>query len=209
MKRSGRIRFLVALLALLLASGMVWRADAFDYPLSAEAVRQAYFLGTSDAQKRGEFFEEYTRHVPAPKTGANIALIEVETPFAWVTEQVATRSFNYHAPDAAQDFAGKPGLLRVRAEVYFTPTYPDVPPTARPEGFWQDFDIRLEQSAVVPPLAVKASPIYDSRTTSGYIGAEIIADYDPESVASGPAIIEVTGPQGARAEARFDLDALR
>ena len=33
---------------------------AYDYPLSPEAVRDAYFLGKANSAKRAEFFAKYT-----------------------------------------------------------------------------------------------------------------------------------------------------
>lgn len=54
-----------ALLLVLLGSGAVW---AVDYPLSEEAVREAYFLGRSDDfQKLRNFTDQYNR--PDGKAG--------------------------------------------------------------------------------------------------------------------------------------------
>jgi hypothetical protein len=106
----------------------------FDCPLSPEAIREAYFLGSGNPDKRAEFFAPYIHHLPEPKSGPNVGSIEVETPFACVVDAVAHAPLGYHAPDAEHDFLGKPGCFRVRVEIYFTPTYPTVPATTRLRG---------------------------------------------------------------------------
>src|SRR5580700_7535205 len=105
---------------LLLALAIVPPALSFDHPLSPEAIREAYFLGTGNADKRADFFKKYTQHPPALETGPNIDAIEVETPFACVVDAVTQKSLGYHAPDAEHDFLGKPGCFHVRVRIYFT-----------------------------------------------------------------------------------------
>ncbi len=82
---------------LLLALIIVQPALAFDYPLSPEAIREAYFLGKASPEKRNAFFEPYRQNLPVPKTGPNVALIEVETPFAFVVDAITQAPANYHA----------------------------------------------------------------------------------------------------------------
>ena len=184
---------------------------AFDDSLSPEAVREAYFIATGNANKRNQFFGSYTHNLLCPETGPNISDIQIETPFASVVQDIATRSLNYRAPDAVQDFYGKPGVFRVRTVIDFTPTYPAPATTAMQLGsFWNDFDVHLwVGGSEVQPRSVSGTPIWSDLTVSGYIGAIVTADYDPDKVQSGPVTVVVTGPDGARAESDFDLDNLR
>src|SRR5277367_3313649 len=115
MKAIARWGLSVLLLALMIAQP----ALAFDYPLSPEAIREAYFLAKENPDKKQAFFEDYRHHLPVPKSGADVALIEVETPFACVVDAISQTPMTYHAPDAEQDYLGKPGQFRVHVEIYF------------------------------------------------------------------------------------------
>jgi hypothetical protein len=53
MKTWARPLLLIAVLAAMAAQPML----AFDYPLSPEAIRDAYFLGHGNSDKRNFFFE--------------------------------------------------------------------------------------------------------------------------------------------------------
>jgi len=205
----GRRRLALPILVVALAAPPA--APAFDYPLSPESIREAYFLGKASLEKRNEFFEKYTHHLPIPKTGPNVASIAVQTPFGCVVDKVSQMSLSYHAPDAEQDFLGKPGCFRVRVEIYFTETYPDPKATAAALGeFWRNFKLHLKQSAEIQPRSVLGQPIYSDQTISGYIGAEIVAEYDVKKIDPGTSTtVSVNTPDGQDVETTFDLANLR
>src|SRR5271155_5886204 len=115
MKLIARWGLSVLLLAMLIAQP----AFAYNYPLSPEAIREAYFLGKGDANRRADFFGKYTQQLPAPKKGVHVAVIQFETPYVVIAERVSQNVSNYFAPDAEQEFLGKPGICRVRVQVYF------------------------------------------------------------------------------------------
>jgi hypothetical protein len=207
--RASRVSSIILLcpLALLLAARV---AAAFDASLSSEAVRDAYFLATGDAAKRTAFFETYTHRPSAPNAGPDISSIQIQTPFASVVNDIAQHDLNYHAPDAQKDFYGRPGDFRVRVVIDFTQTYPPNDTTAMQLGdFWNNFQVHLMQGGEIPTRSVRGTPILSDQTASGYIGAIIVADYDPAKIQSGPATVVVTGPDGARVESAFDLSRLR
>jgi hypothetical protein len=58
-------------------------------------------------------------------------------------------------------------------------------------------------------LSQTGQPIASDQTPSGYIGATVVASYDPNKIHSGPTTVVVTGPDDAKAEASFDLSTLR
>jgi hypothetical protein len=207
MKSHSHLRYSILFLAL----ALVQLALGFDYPLSPEAIREAYFLGNGNPEKRAEFFAKYTHHLPMPKDGPNIASIEVDTPFACVVDAVAHKLLGYHAPDAEHDFLGKPGCFRVRVEIYFTPTYPDPTATAPVLGdFWRDFKVHLKQDTDIAPRSAQGQPIYSDQTISGYRGADLLLDYDVKKINQAtPVTIEVIVPGGHEAETTFDLGSLR
>ena len=108
MKTRNHVVVFVFLSAIIVAIALP--ALAYDYPLSAEAVREAYMLGKSDSAKRDEFFAKYTQHPPLPKTGPYVEMIQLETPFAVVVEHTAQK-LNYYAPDAAEEFGASPAFF--------------------------------------------------------------------------------------------------
>jgi hypothetical protein len=207
MKAIWRWSLSILLLALLIAQPV----RAFDYPLSSEAIREAYFLGKENPDRRQSFFQPYRHSMPTPKTGADVGLIEVETPFACVVDSMAQAPSTYHAPDAVQDYLGKPGQFRVHVEIYFTDTYPKPTDTAATLGnFWEDFHVHLKQGAEIKPRAVHGEPIYNDQTISGYIGANIDLDYDVKKIDSGGlTTIDVETPDGQDVQTTFSLNNLR
>jgi hypothetical protein len=209
--RTYRFRPITALALMTLSLALLATAAlAFDNPLSSSAIRDAYFLATGNPDKRAEFFDKYTRHPPKPKIGPAIASIQIQTPFAAVVQDIADRSLNVRAPDAVKQYYGKPAQFRVRVVIDFTATYPPSASTSMQLGsFWNKFHVHLRQGEEIPSRSVQGKPILSTETPSGYIGAIIVANYDPNKIESGPATIVVTGPDDARAETTFDLGALR
>ena len=195
------------LVVLLAAQGTI----GFSYPLSPQAIREAYFLGKENPEERQAFLKPYKHNLPMPESGPHVGLIEVETPFVFVAEAVAAAGENYHAQDVDREFAGKPLPFRVHFEIYFTATYPDVFDTAASLGkFWEDFTVYLKQSTEIAPRTVKGQPIYSDATVSGYKGAVIDVDYDVKKIdADAPVTIGVNTPDEQNVETTFDLSQLR
>jgi hypothetical protein len=214
MRRTAHFTLLILLIGLFAAQPAV----AYDYPLSPNAIRDAYFLGKASPAKREAFFANYTRHFVRPKSGPYISLIRVITPYAYVVERTA-RLYNLTAPDAQQQFYRKPIALRVRVHISLTPTYgfqvrsPDGGMTLRSPDFWRDFKVRLIQRGnMIQPLAARGAPDYafaGEGSSSVLVGADINVQYDPARVRSGPATIVVDAPDGQQITATFDLSSLR
>jgi hypothetical protein len=184
---------------LLPAAILAQSAAAYDYPLSSEGIREAYFLGSGDRNKRIEYFEKYTKRYPVAKSGQYVASIFFETPYVLIAERASQSFSNYFAPDAVKDYLGKPAVCRVRAEIYFgIPTSP----VAR---FRSDYAVRLKQHDKEIPIRAKwieamvssdlAPASFDSAPVEAgmYLNAEYDADnIDPEA----PATIEIVAPDG-------------
>ena len=84
-----------SLLSVFLAVLIAQPALGFDYPFSSETIRDAYFLAKANSEKRQEFFERYRHNLPAPKSGANVGLIEVETPFGFLVDALTQTPMDY------------------------------------------------------------------------------------------------------------------
>jgi len=55
---------------------------AIQSPLSDEAVREAYFLGQRHDGTYARMLDQYSKHLPAPKSGPYISSVMFLTPFA-------------------------------------------------------------------------------------------------------------------------------
>ncbi len=213
MNPKTRLGTALALAALLVAVPLF----AFDYPLSPEAIREAYFLGKGDAQKRAAFLARYAQMPPLPESGPHVAIIRFETPYVVILNRMAQMP-NDHAPDAEQEFLGKPAICRVLVEINLTASYG--PQFAAPSGgvrlrsddFWKDFTIRLIQDGKeIPAKSVRGRPIYTASgdSPSQLSGADVTLEYAPGKIASAPAEVKVSTPDGQDVSATFDLGTLR
>jgi len=216
MRRAVDSLFLIPLAAILAAQP----AAAYEHPLTSDAVRDAYFIGKAGASKRESFLAKYTRHFSRPQSGPYISLIRLVTPFAYVVEHTARSLPAIHAPDAVQEFAGKPIPFRVRVRIDLTPTYgwqarsPGRGVRLRNPNFWRKFNVQLiqGQGVVVQPVAERGEPDYSFATegsSSVLMGADIEMEYDPADVRSAPATVIVQAPDGQQVEATFNLANLR
>jgi hypothetical protein len=214
MRRTAHSLFVILLIGLF----AVQPVAAYEYPLSPQTIREGYFLGKASADKREAFFAQYTKRFPQPESGPYISRVRVTTPYAYVVERT-THLPNLLAPDAQQEFCGKPISLRIQVHIDLTPTYgwqirsPDGGVTLRGSDFWKDFNVRLIQDkTAIRPLEQRGEPVYSfasERTSSVLIGADIELEYDPKDVQSAPATVAVKTPEGQKIKATFDLAKLR
>jgi hypothetical protein len=214
MKAPGRLGLSILLPSLALIA--LQPALGFDYPLSPEAIREAYFLGTGDSAKMAAVFSKYTQNLPAPKTGAHVSMIQFETPYLVVAEKIAQNTTNYHAPDAEQEFLGKPAICRVHVLVNYT-TWRELNAPVIDGAFristgdiGSDMSILLEQKdKPIAPQEVKHWGVF-SDYEGPVTGVFAQLDYDAEKIDQGePAVVKVFTPDGQEVDGEFDLDTLR
>jgi hypothetical protein len=193
---------------LAVASILAQPAIAYEYPLSSTAIRDAYFLGSGDPVKLGNFLERYAKHYPVPKSGQYVASVRFETPYFIIAEYISQASAfaSYHAPDAEQQFLGKPGLCRVHVEIFYGISSTYMGP------YQTNYNIQLKQHDKEIPIKRTWTEGMVSMDESGpyipgeYLTAEYSAgDIDPEA----PATVEVLAPDGHNITETFDLDSLR
>ena len=130
--------------------------SAYEVPLESRSIREAYFLGQRNNEKKDAFLEEYTRHLPVPPRGPYISEIRLLTPYAQVVDISRHKILGY---SAQPEYLARGASLLARVPIAFTPTYNDVMPVKpaknagsqpniaqRPVDFWKDFRFLLLQN---------------------------------------------------------------
>jgi len=221
-RKPGVRRNALALAALLFAAQALF---AYELPLSAHSVREAYFLGQRNDQKTAEFFAPYKKPLPLPQSGPHVAEIALLTPYAQVVEISRAHSIGYSAQQAEKDYQGRGDTIRIHVLLNLTPTYSFAMARKsaqdaadrqglelRPDDFWRDFQFQLHQKdSTLMPLDVNGEPVYlhDAGGSGGLAGAQVWLEYDAAEVASEMVEMEVVTPDGQHVTAKFDLEKLR
>jgi hypothetical protein len=207
-------------LALLLALP----ALAFNFPLSDEAIREAYFLGQRRDQSMTEFLAHYKRTLPVPDSGPQIASIEFLTPFANLI-LVSSQRINYSAQQAALDHRTQEDHVAITIEVHLTKSYgafvaaPTGPRSGSPTGytlrspdFWKDIDVQVAMDdKTLEPTDFTGEPNYLCGEEGGCVltGATLHLELPAKAFTSDSAIVQIAPPEGPDVSVEFDLSALR
>jgi hypothetical protein len=178
--------------------------SAYDHPLSAETVREAYFIG-QDVKTVNTFLSRYVQALPVPQSGPQVAEIAVSTPYAQVVEASAQHSVGYSAQQAAEDYRKRGDFIVVRVKILFTPTY-----TNYAQDFWRTVSVGLIQKKHIAATKVHGQPVYSGdEYGSQIIGADVFADFSVAGVKSDSLQVEVVPPGGPAVRTTFDLTTLR
>jgi len=193
------LQFGVALFSLLVPQA----GFAYGHPLTDEAVRAGYFLG-QDLDRSNEFFARYTRALPVPDSGPQVAEIELLTPYAQVVQVSHEHPMGYSAQQAAADYKKRGDSIQVRVKVLFTPTYTGA------DDFWRGVSVGLVQKEHMAATGVSAQLLYASDADGGswVIGANVFVEFSVAGVESDSVDVEVVPPGGAGVRATFDLGRL-
>lgn len=215
--RPGR-KLLPTTFGLVLIAAIAIPVFAFSHPLSSTGIRDAYFLGNRRDEQTAEFLAQYAHSLSAPKTGAYVDEIGIDTPFTKIV-RVAEWRANYNAPDAVEEFQHKPLSITVYVDISLTSSYSPVSPeTDLPSfyqwvpDFWNDFKVNLIQGKQsIAAQSRRGGPLfwYGEGGTPIVSGARIVLDYDPAQIDADPATIEVVTPDGQTVTTTFDLMRLR
>jgi hypothetical protein len=191
-------------------------AAAYEHPLDPTAIRNAYFLGSSNRESV-VFLSTYKKTLPRPQSGPYIAEMEVRTPFAQVVVSSREHSVGYSPMQAEQDYKKNPDTIQLRIQILpFTFTLQAIPPPAC-QGIqrmnsvldcFHDFAFNFSQNKDLQPIRSYGVPIYGG-DGSTLIGGDVWFTLRAAEVASAPLRVTVTTPDGQKVSATFDLAALR
>lgn len=196
MKRNLRSGLCAFVFAILIAMPVL----AYEYPLSADAIRDAYFLATRAGHESAQFVSLYTHTVPKLKVGSYTSIVTIETPYLQVAELVRPK-INYHAQDAVADFFGKEQDFRIQMDIYF---FRSISESVK-------VDLIQNDKEVIPRAIMRSSiyPMEDEYYQGGSIGEHLEIECAPEKIDSSVLTIKFVLPDRRNAQTKFDLAGLR
>jgi len=199
---------------------------AFDTPLSAEAIREAYFLGQRHDGSYPRLLEKYVKSLPPPETGPYISSVSIRTPFIQVVARSDAYIGNYSAQQAELDHRAQgKELVQVFVDIELTESYgPLMPVSASPHSssaaaliprssdFWKDFQVRIYDGA--EEITTADSHGHAKYSCGRYgpcllTGATLEFDFPASAFTSDSATIDVMPPAGEPVSVDFDLSSLR
>jgi hypothetical protein len=198
-------------------------AFAFNFPLSDEAIREAYFLGQRRDESMAQFLGRYKKVLAAPATGPHIASVEFLTPFASLILLSSQRT-NYSAQQAALDYRRRPEVVVITIKVLFTSAYgaflaaPTDSHSNSPTGytlrstdFWRDIDVQVVMdNKFLEPSDFTGEPDYLCDDNGCNLsGATIRLEFPAKNFTSDSAAVQIAPPEGPDVSTTFNLIALR
>ncbi|HMD32111.1 MAG TPA: hypothetical protein VKG84_09380 [Candidatus Acidoferrales bacterium] len=211
--RGGSTRALATLIAtaILLSSPPL---RGYDKHLTENDVREAYFFGQRHDQSVGQFFNRYERKTSGEGSDPHVRAIGIRTPYSSVVLRSYGNGNTYHEQRAQRDYAAKANLFEVAVWVnvpFDFPVNPKDPSLSRAANeIAKLFKVELTQGETAVPVKFTMPALPEAQTEGGNItGVQIYIEYDVRDVASAPAHVRVTGPEGLTAAADFDLSTLR
>jgi hypothetical protein len=199
-------------------------AFAFTSPLSAESIREAYFLGQRRDGSFARLLDKYLRRLPPPKSGPHISAITFLTPFVQLVQFSDSYVGDYSAQQAALDHRAQQEIVKISVEILFTQSYGEVlselasPRSDSPQGyrlrpydFWKDFQVQVFESDKerVPQRFTGKPTSYCSRAGCTRVGAMLYLEFPASAFTSDTVTVEVSPPEGPEISVDFDLTTLR
>jgi hypothetical protein len=213
-------------LAMVIAALLMARpARAFNFPLSDEAIREAYFLGQRRDESMAQFLAQYKKTLPVPDSGPQIASVEFLTPFANLI-LVSSQRTNYSAQQAALDHRAQEDHVVITIQVQLTQSYgafvaaPTGPRSGSPTGytlrspdFWKDIDVQVAMDdKLLEPTDFTGEPNYRCGDEGGgcvLTGATLHLEFPAKLFTSDSASVQIAPPEGPDVAVNFDLTAFR
>jgi len=103
--------------------GLAPTAIAYDFPLSSESIRDAYFLGRRNDEKTAKFLAGYIKRLPLPEKGPHISEISLYTPYAQIVMDSWRNAALYSGQQAEQEYRKLGDTIHVRVIIDFTSTF--------------------------------------------------------------------------------------
>ena len=189
-------------LVFVLALAVAMPATAYDYPLSSNAISDAYFLGIRQSGLTPAILTPYSRFVPELHQGSCTSEIRLETPFLQIVAYAGGVP-NYSSQDAVKDFYDKPMKFRMFLNVCYMRLAP--PPNS------VKIKIIQNKKELVPETDTRlayAEPI-DGLSTLPPNGERVQLEFDAGKIDSSTITIVIDAPSDQHAKVELDLQSLR
>jgi hypothetical protein len=98
--------------------------DAYQTPLDAKAVHDAYVLGQRNDQSTGDFLAAYIQEMTESRSDLHVAEIEILTPFAQVVDDSRKNTSGYSEQQAAQKYQQVGNTVLVNVTLMLPSVYP-------------------------------------------------------------------------------------
>jgi hypothetical protein len=176
--------------------------DAYDdIPTSANAIRDAYFVGIRQGGLTPEILAPYAHWIPELKEGTCTSQARLETPFLQVADH-AGKDANYSSQDAVKEFYGKQMVFRVYLDICYKPSAP-----------LNAIKVKVFQNKKeIIPLSAESNPYVprvDELATLPANGERVHLEFKSNQVDSSTLTIRIDTPDKQHAEVGFELQTLR
>jgi hypothetical protein len=115
-------RFVAAAVAAMLCFAAP--SDAYQTPLDAKALHDAYVLGQRNDQSTGDFLAPYIKEMSESRSDLHVAEIEILTPFAQAVDESRKNTAGYSEEQAAQKYQQTGNTLLVNVTLMLPAVYP-------------------------------------------------------------------------------------
>jgi len=153
---------------------------AYELPLDARALHQAWELGQRNDEETGNFLAHYLKKISGGENDPHTAEIGVLTPYAQVVDQSRQKTTSYSEEQAALDYQQRGNTILINLVIMLPAAYPTTGANSgttnapaqnnrvvRPENFWQNFQFNVKQNGkVIPSRSIRKKSI-DSSATAG------------------------------------------
>lgn len=113
-----------AAFALLAAFPLEQRLQAYQTPLDAKAVHDAFVLGQRNDQSTGDFLAPYIKPMTESRSDLHVAEIEILTPFAQVVDDSRKNTSGYTEAQAAQKYQQVGNSILVNVTLMLPSVFP-------------------------------------------------------------------------------------
>jgi len=190
------------LLAFVLSLAVAFPAAAYDYPLSSNAISDAYFLGVRQSGLTPAILAPYSRFVPGLHQGSCTSEIRLETPFLQIVSYSGGVP-NYSSQDAVKDFYDKPMKFRMFLNICYMRLAP--PPNS------VKIKVIQNKKEIVPETDTRlayAEPI-DELAALPPNGEKVELEFDAGKFDSSTIAIAIDTPNDQHVSVELDLQGLR
>lgn len=202
--------------AFLLILAVALPALAYEYPLSADAIRDAYFLGSGQKGKDPDLYAQYSQSLGDPKNDPPGSFITLDTPYLQIAEH-SRDTANYHAQDAEKEFFEKPMEFLVTLDAYYKPVNPAASDISKPAADAPDslrgVKIKLMQHKKEISWRIVESwpdyPFQNAQTLAKRDGEHVEIACDAAKIDSSVLTIKIDLPDGQHFAPDFDLAEIK